>query len=234
LGELPMIFAALRRRVHLRGRLKSIPARLRYPELRHALATFSHLTAEERVTLYRLAHGRTTIVEIGSYLGASACCFGAALKKQGFGCVYCVDTWANDAMDDGKWDTFAEFTANTAPFAQRIVPVRGMSADVASRIREPIDLLFIDGDHSYEGVKADWAAYAPLLAPGATVVFHDYVAWSIATSLRWPAAPTRSQTCGGAVFTPATPPDARCTYPTRPGHSGGTSAANPCLGAHHQ
>lgn len=37
----------------------------------------------------------------------------------------------------------------------------------------PVDLLFIDGDHSYAGVKADHATYAKLLAPGGAVVFHD-------------------------------------------------------------
>jgi predicted O-methyltransferase YrrM len=37
----------------------------------------------------------------------------------------------------------------------------------------PIDLLFIDGDHSYEGVKKDWEMYAPLVRPGGLIVFHD-------------------------------------------------------------
>jgi predicted O-methyltransferase YrrM len=37
----------------------------------------------------------------------------------------------------------------------------------------PIDLLFIDGDHTYEGVKADWEMYSPLVRPGGMIVFHD-------------------------------------------------------------
>ncbi|MEH2277179.1 MAG: CmcI family methyltransferase [Nostoc sp.] len=35
--------------------------------------------------------------------------------------------------------------------------------------------IFVDGDHSYEGVKKDIANYYPLLAPGGLMIFHDYL-----------------------------------------------------------
>jgi predicted O-methyltransferase YrrM len=38
---------------------------------------------------------------------------------------------------------------------------------------EWIDLLFIDGDHTYEGARLDWEMYSPLVAPGGIVAFHD-------------------------------------------------------------
>jgi len=36
-----------------------------------------------------------------------------------------------------------------------------------------VDLLFIDGDHSYEGVKKDFEMYSPLVADGGVIAFHD-------------------------------------------------------------
>lgn len=36
-----------------------------------------------------------------------------------------------------------------------------------------LDFLFIDGDHSYEGVKTDFLNYSPLVRPGGIVAFHD-------------------------------------------------------------
>jgi predicted O-methyltransferase YrrM len=36
-----------------------------------------------------------------------------------------------------------------------------------------VDFLFIDGDHTYEGVKQDWEMYSPLVRPGGLVAFHD-------------------------------------------------------------
>lgn len=38
---------------------------------------------------------------------------------------------------------------------------------------QSIDFLFIDGDHTYEGVKADFEMYAPLVRSGGLIAFHD-------------------------------------------------------------
>lgn len=38
-----------------------------------------------------------------------------------------------------------------------------------------LDFLFIDGDHSYDGVKADFTMYAPLVRKGGWIAFHDIV-----------------------------------------------------------
>ncbi len=42
-----------------------------------------------------------------------------------------------------------------------------------------IDFLFIDGDHTYEGVKQDFSMYAPLVRPGGIIALHDIVAHPI-------------------------------------------------------
>jgi len=37
----------------------------------------------------------------------------------------------------------------------------------------PLDFAFIDGDHTYEGVKADFENFGPLVRPGGLIAFHD-------------------------------------------------------------
>ena len=66
--------------------------------------------------------------------------------------------------------------------AQRVELVRGDShqSRTGERIRRllggrPLDFLFIDGDHTYDGVRQDFADYAPLVRPGGLVAFHDIV-----------------------------------------------------------
>lgn len=36
-----------------------------------------------------------------------------------------------------------------------------------------LDLLFVDGDHTYNGVRSDFEMYAPLVRPGGIAAFHD-------------------------------------------------------------
>ena len=38
---------------------------------------------------------------------------------------------------------------------------------------QPVDFAFIDGDHTYDGVKADFLYYAPLVRSGGLIAFHD-------------------------------------------------------------
>jgi cephalosporin hydroxylase len=64
--------------------------------------------------------------------------------------------------------------------SQKIELIYGDSHDPATlrRVRallddRSIDFLFLDGDHSYAGVKSDWEMYRPLVRPGGLVALHD-------------------------------------------------------------
>lgn len=156
---------------------KKTVLKILHPRLRHAFNVESHMTLNEKLILYKLSASTPVVAEIGSYIGASACCFGAAANADRNTQIICIDTWNNDAMSEGNRDTWAEFKKNTAGFSDFVIPVRGFSTDVVEQVRKispSLNLLFIDGDHSYEGVKVDWEAYKDFLKPGSIVVFHDY------------------------------------------------------------
>jgi predicted O-methyltransferase YrrM len=75
------------------------------------------------------------------------------------------------ALTQGEADVFAR------P-GQRVELVAGDShrPETVARVRElaaPVDLLFIDGDHSYDAVRADYESYAPLVREGGLIAFHD-------------------------------------------------------------
>lgn len=130
----------------------------------------------ERLLLYRLALSlprNCTIVEIGSYIGGSSSFLASAAKERN-GILYCVDTWKNEAMSEGLRDSYDEFIRNTKTYENRIVPLRGKSVEMTKNFNKNINLLFIDGDHSYEAVKSDEEAWFPKLKDGAIVIFHDY------------------------------------------------------------
>jgi predicted O-methyltransferase YrrM len=141
---------------------------------------FTFTAPSELIALMRLAmccEAGSRALEIGSHLGASALFIGGAIAKRG-GHLYCVDTWNNETMPDGERDTFAEFLTNTSPLRRAIIPLRGRSTQIdRTQIKSPLQLLFIDGDHSYDAVRDDFRYYEPLLAPNAIVAFHDCTAY---------------------------------------------------------
>jgi len=140
---------------------------------------FTHMTFDEKNELFVLSKKTEGIfVEIGSYLGASSCFIAQGIRKsRTISKFYCIDTWQNDAMSEGKRDTYEEFLKNTEKYKDIIIPVRETSqnaVEVLKRKLETVDMLFIDADHEYPGCKRDWDFYSPFLKSGSLVIFHDY------------------------------------------------------------
>jgi predicted O-methyltransferase YrrM len=156
--------------------LKRSYERIKYPMLSNSFNIESHLTFTERTTLYRLAKNKNSVIEIGSFLGASATAFVPALAESGV--LYAIDTWKNDAMSEGIRDTKSDFIKNVGAHIQNIRMIQGYSSQMcevlSNTIKSPVDILFIDGDHSFEGALADWENYKQFLATGSIVIFHDF------------------------------------------------------------
>jgi predicted O-methyltransferase YrrM len=154
--------------------LTKIRAYLRSSRMRIAGSIPTHMTPDEKRQLYELAlASKGVAVEIGSYLGASSCFIAEGLLRDRSRKLVCVDTWQNDAMSEGPRDTFSQFLANVKRYDRQLEVRRGRSSEIAKSFQGDIGFLFLDGDHEYEGVRADWEGWSPHLVDGATVVLHD-------------------------------------------------------------
>lgn len=145
-------------------------------EGRQPFDIYSHMTVEERLLLYRLAKtlpARCNVVEVGSYLGASSCFLAAGVRSK-CGRVFSVDTWMNDAMSEGKRDTYSAFLENVDRYKDLIVPIRSESKIAAKDFAHNIDMLFVDAGHDYESVKSDLDSWLPKVRPQGWVVMHDW------------------------------------------------------------
>jgi predicted O-methyltransferase YrrM len=126
-------------------------------------------------------------VEIGSGRGKSACFIGMALKENGSGRLYAIDPHTRTEWNDRESvDTYEIMCDHLEKLALTdvVAIVRKHSIEMPDSVPTPIDLLFIDGDHSYEGVKADWATYEPRMSPFGLVVFHDTI-WGLKRNDKW-------------------------------------------------
>lgn len=157
-------------------KLKRLYERIKYPMLKNSFNIESHLTFTERTTLYKLAKNKNSVIEIGSFLGASATALVPALEPSGV--LYAIDTWKNDAMSEGVRDTKSDFIKNVGVYIKNIRMIQGyssqMSEVLSKTITSTVDVLFIDGDHSFEGALADWQNYKKFLQSGSIVIFHDF------------------------------------------------------------
>ena len=134
------------------------------------------LSDEQGRALYHAAAattGRGAIVEIGSWKGRSTIWLAAAAKRTGR-CVYAIDPHTG-SKEDPVADTLAEFRGNMerACLSDAVRLLTMTSAEAAGVIEDPVELLFIDGDHSYAAVKRDVELWFPRLIEGGVVMFHD-------------------------------------------------------------
>lgn len=138
----------------------------------------TYTTNIELIKLYELAKKlpRNSIaIEIGSYIGASSLLIAKGLNNNSK--LICIDTWQNDAMTEGNWDSYKVFLENTVSVKNKITEIRKTSLDAGANFNEMIDFIFIDGDHSYEGVKQDVDIWFPKLKSGGIIVMHD-IGWA--------------------------------------------------------
>lgn len=165
---------------------------LRYAQLLPFASIDGWLTVDEAITLYELSralpHEAPVAVEIGSWQGKSSVCLASGLQGKRQPRLCCIDPF--DASGDGESaPTYGEraqqvdgelrrtFEQNLREVGLReLVEVRqGFSHQQAQQWQGPIDLLFLDGDHSYAAVRQDFEDWAPKVRAGGYLVMHDVV-----------------------------------------------------------
>lgn len=136
-------------------------------------------TPEEAAMLGRLARGARRVVELGVYEGSSALVFLNVLQHGSE--LHLIDPFT----DESGWAMRAGW--HGVPFATKAVIRRACpsdgpivhwhlrrSQDVGRLWSGPqVELVFVDGDHSPEGVRDDWEGWHPHVRAGGIMAFHD-------------------------------------------------------------
>lgn len=132
------------------------------------------LSFDEAALLYRTARtvgGRATIVEIGRFKGGSTFVIAAGMHPSARLHSYDLHVklsslYRGEELDEGLRSALARYGLDArvelVVADSRTVETPGSAA-----------MIFIDGDHSYDGVRADYEHWRPALAPGGHLLFHD-------------------------------------------------------------
>lgn len=144
--------------------------------------------ADERchAIVQELGPGAAVVVEIGVYVGRLS---RRLLEAHPGIFLHMVDPWAPTGKQ--AYAASGDFMANQdarqqmAVMAQAVAEVyphqgrytiQRMTSEQASKLYadESVDLVFIDGDHSYEGCSTDIRLWWPKVKPGGILSGHDY------------------------------------------------------------
>lgn len=117
------------------------------------------------------------LVELGTHLGESYFGFCQAIAETQAPCVaYAVDTWTGEEHS-GFYDNsvYEEVLAyNKATYASFSYLLRSLFDDALQNFSEDsIDILHIDGLHTFEAVSRDFYSWLPKVRPGGIILLHD-------------------------------------------------------------
>ena len=140
------------------------------------------LGPEEGRLLYDLAASADpmgVIVEIGSWHGRSTIWLAAGALAGRHAQVVAIDPHAGTELraDSATTEHILRKNLSDAGVDDAVDVVVATSSDVAATWSQPVSLLWIDGDHSYESVKQDFDLWEPFLLPDAAVALHDTFVW---------------------------------------------------------
>jgi predicted O-methyltransferase YrrM len=154
-----------------------------YARLRNSVRGWVYMgDAHLLYSFARHGQGRGAIVEIGSAWGKSTILLASGSKHANRERVYAIDPHTGDPWYTRnehltQFSSLAEFEHNLRSFGVTdwVTPVVATSVEAADTLDTgPIRLLFIDGLHTYEGVKSDIERWTPRVIDGGIVVFDDY------------------------------------------------------------
>lgn len=162
----------------------------RFEKVAAFLSVPGYLSWHEGFTLLSLAEVwpvEGDIVEIGSFKGKSTCFLAQGLLRSGRGKVHAVDHFQGspehqkggheetaEIVESGS--TYEQFRANLAAFGLSgvVEAIVSGSQEAAAAWSGSARMIFIDGDHSYQGTKSDFEAWFPHVAETGLICFHDY------------------------------------------------------------
>lgn len=121
-----------------------------------------------------------TAVEVGVAEGLNS----KDLLDAGLDKLYMVDNWATiqgikgDGNFPQSWHdkNYSDAMERISSFRNKVVVLKGLSQDMCKNVPdESVSMIYLDGDHSYEGVMRDLNCWYSKVVKGGIIAGHDYL-----------------------------------------------------------
>lgn len=117
-------------------------------------------------------HNGTSMAYVICQTRAPVFCVGVDLFEQ------TISRYTHDRLQQARTEANLQ-ALNTSGSTIRLLRANSQLPHTVDRVKQEldgrtVDLLFIDADHSFEGIKRDFELYSPLLRAGGYLVLDDY------------------------------------------------------------
>jgi predicted O-methyltransferase YrrM len=144
---------------------------LQYTRLKPAI---SQTTETERACLSRYAAGKKKLVEVGVFQGVTTRVLRQVMHPNAI--LFGIDPFYKNRLGVCLYRIIADREVGSVANGE----VKWLEMTSAQALQtnylmgsSDLDFVFIDGDHSWEGIKADWEGFSALIPPGGIIAIHD-------------------------------------------------------------
>jgi predicted O-methyltransferase YrrM len=125
----------------------------------------------EQLLLVKYCNDAQTAVEIGVFEGVNTALIAANMRADGV--LYGIDPFFKGRFGICYSKLITRRSLKIPLQLHKVVLIEKLSFDAVNDVPNEVDFIFIDGDHSLEGIKRDWNEWSNKIRKGGILALHD-------------------------------------------------------------
>lgn len=131
----------------------------------------SQTTNREKALIKKYARLSKKAVEIGVYEGVNTINILDSMEPEGT--LYAIDPFFRGILGISYSKLIAERAVKKRGFSKKIQFIRKLSHEAVNDVPDELDFIFIDGDHSWDGISKDWKDWSKKVKLNRFIGLHD-------------------------------------------------------------
>jgi predicted O-methyltransferase YrrM len=128
-------------------------------------------TINEIETIKEYCKDKKLAVEIGIYEGVNTINIARHISEDGL--LYAIDPFFKGRLGICYSKLIVKNSLKRKKITHKVMLLEDLSFNVVTSVPDNIDFIFIDGDHSEEGIRKDWEDWSKKLKKNGIIALHD-------------------------------------------------------------
>ena len=128
-------------------------------------------TPREQNAIIKYCKNCMIAVEIGVFEGYNTLNIVKSMDEKGI--LYAIDPFYKGKLGFCYGELISSRYVAGSGYSAKVNFIKKLSSEAVRDVPDNIDFIFIDGDHSYNGIKTDWELWSGKLKKGGIIALHD-------------------------------------------------------------